>query len=290
MTMRISVVVLAVFLAANAARAEDCPDEIPSDSGARRAQAKLWFAKGEGAADAGDQVAALKAYQCSLKLVPHGFTAYNIAQICEQMGDLEMAITGYNQYLLLVPDAKDSQEINDRLDSLRQRLIKLRKEDLGSTAAVTGEPASAQAGAPATKVAEAPAPTPPVPAVEVAGKPEGEVSASAGRQSRSGYRTAAWISYGAAGIFVVGGIVTNLLARSKMDSCRTNYNNGDRPAAESACSDAKPFAYMSYAAFGVGAAAAVLGTIFVLQPTRSSDVAMGLLPEGGLSLRWAGHF
>jgi hypothetical protein len=60
--------------------------------------------------------------------------------------------------------------------------------------------------------------------------------------------------------------------------------------AESACNDAKPLAYLSYGLFGVGAAAAVVGTVLVLHPTESSDVALNLLPEGGLTLGWSGTY
>jgi len=290
MTVRIYLVVLAGLLFASAARAEDCSEESPPDTASRRSQAKQWFSRGEAATAAGDQIAALKAYQCSLKLVPHGFTAFNLAQIAEQVGDLELAISGYNQYLLLAPDAADSQEVKDRVAFLKERLTKLREEDLGAvTAAAIGEfkppeglPLPTQ---PAPTVEKPPQP---LPAPTQASEPATEVSVP--RQGRHGYRTAAWISFGSAFVLVAGGVISNLVARSEMDTCRTDYNRGDRAAAESACSSAKPYAYLSYAAFGLGAAAAVLGTIFVLQPTEASEVAMGVLPEGGLSLRWAGRF
>ena len=36
---------------------------------------------------ASDPVNALKAYQCSLKVVPHAFTAYNLARLAEKTGE-----------------------------------------------------------------------------------------------------------------------------------------------------------------------------------------------------------
>ena len=129
MTIRYALVAVTVLLSASAVRAEVCPDDIPEDSGVRRAQAKKWFSTGEAAAGAGEDVAALKAYQCSLRFVSHGFTAYNIAQVAERVGDLELAIASYNQYLLLVPEAKDAQEVNDRLESLKDRLAKARQKE-----------------------------------------------------------------------------------------------------------------------------------------------------------------
>jgi nitrate reductase cytochrome c-type subunit len=73
--------VLAVFLAASTVRAEDCPSEAPEDSSLRRVEAKKWFARGEAEAQANNDVAAIKDYQCSLMFVPHGSTAYNVAQL-----------------------------------------------------------------------------------------------------------------------------------------------------------------------------------------------------------------
>jgi hypothetical protein len=111
----------------------------------------------------------------------------------------------------------------------------------------------------------------------------------------SGYRTAAWVSYGGAALFIAGGVVTNLLSHSKMDTCNADYaaaGGGDlgRARAEPSCNAAKTYAYTSYAAFGLGAAAVALGTVFLFLPTDSTSVAMGVLPEGGLSLRLAGNF
>jgi hypothetical protein len=108
--------------------------------------------------------------------------------------------------------------------------------------------------------------------------------------SSNSYRTAAWIVYGGAGAALVGGLVTNLLARSNMDTCRSTYPNGGRAAAESACNDAKTMAYLSYGLFGVAAAAAVVGTVLVLHPTESSDVALKVLPQGGLTVGWSGTY
>jgi hypothetical protein len=77
-----------------------------------------------------------------------------------------------------------------------------------------------------------------------------------------------------------------------MSTCRSKWKNGtgDISGAEAACNDAKPLAYMSYGLLGLGAAAAVVGTVLVLRPTESSEVGMNLLPEGGLALGWSGRF
>ena len=295
MTIRFALVATTVFLTASSVRAEVCPDEVPEDGAQRRAQAKKWFSTGEAASNNGDDVAALKAYQCSLKFVPHGFTAYNIAQVAERVGDLELAIASYSQYLLLVPEAKDAQEVNEKLESLKVRLAKVRQKEKAMAAATTErsgsgiepERAGIAAGESQGQVSTA---TRASGTTTDASKPDESVVTKT--SSRMNYRMAAWIVYGGSGVMLVTGVIMNVLARSKMNTCNSKYNATprDQSGAESACSDAKPLAYLSYSFFGLGAAAAVVGTILVLRPTESSEVALNVLPEGGLSLGWGGRF
>jgi hypothetical protein len=285
MTMRRFATALTLLLFAGPALAEECPDQVPDDSGVRRAQAKRWFTIGEEAAKVNDDLAALKAYQCSLKFVPHGFTAFNIAQIAERVGDLELAVSSYTKYLLLAPDAKDTDEINQKVDALKLRLARVKQSERA-------------ARTPPPPVVPPPVEPPPVAPPEPLGdqgaqqgQPAETVAAS--QPAGPNYRLLAWISYGGAGAFVIGGLITNLLSRSKMDTCRSRYKPEDPStvsAAESACSDAKPLAYTSYVFFGLGGAAAALGTFFILRPTDTTEVAMAPLPEGGLALRWGGSF
>jgi hypothetical protein len=281
MTIRFALVVTTVFLTAGSVRAEECPNDIPEDSGARRLQAKKWFSRGQTSTDGGDDVAALKAYQCSLRFVPHGFTSYNIAQVAERIGDLEVAIAAFGQYLLLVPDAKDAQEVSGKIVALKERLAKARQREKEILAATPKE-----GTAPSTEKGATVQAKPPV--VERA-KP---VESVAEQPSPTDYRMAAWIVYGGAGFALVGGLITNLMARSKMDTCNSLYRKDPNNigTAEPACSDAKPLAYLSYGLFGLGAAAAVVGTVLVLRPTESSEVSMSLMPEGGLSFAWGGKF
>jgi hypothetical protein len=207
MTIRTAVVAVTVLLTASTVRAEVCPDNIPEDSTTRRAQAKKWFSIGESAAGAGEDVAALKAYQCSLRFVSHGFTAYNIAQVAERVGDLELAIASYNQYLLLVPEAKDAQEVNERLESLKDRLAKARQREkaMAAMAAATAKGPAKGIEPPAGEVAGAGAPdqgsTPVGGSTTDArdSKPTESVT-EATPHSGSKYRTAAWIVYGGAGV------------------------------------------------------------------------------------------
>jgi tetratricopeptide (TPR) repeat protein len=290
MTIRFALAAITVLLTASSVRAEECPNDIPEDSGVRRVQAKKWFSKGQAAAGESDDVAALKAYQCSLRFVPHGFTAYNIAQIAERIGDLEVAIASYNQYLLLVPDAKDGQEVNEKLNALKERLLKARQreKDITAVSPLATEPPPPKGGA---NAGEGTGQTTTAPVVDApASKPAESITTE--QPQATNYRSAAWIVYGGAGVVLVAGVVTNILARNKMDTCNSLYKKDPNniSAAESECSSAKPLAWMSYGLFGLGAAAVAVGTVLVLRPTPSSEVAMVPLLEGGLALGWSGRY
>jgi predicted RNA-binding protein with TRAM domain len=280
MTIRFAMVAITVLLTASSVRAEECPSDIPEDSGIRRVQAKKWFSKGQTSAEAGDDITALKAYQCSLRYVSHGFTAYNIAQIAERIGDLEVAIASYSQYMLLVPDAKDGQEVNDKVIALKERLARARQKEKEIIAATASRAEPPAAGADAKK--------PPVVEVSETKPVESVTENPAG----TNYRTAGWIVYGGAGVALAGGLIANLLSRSKMSTCRSKYNAvpQDISGAEAACSDAKPLAYLSYGLVGLGVAAVAVGTVLVLRPTESSEVGVNLLPEGGLAFGWRGRY
>ena len=278
-------IALAVFLTAGSVRAQDCPKESPDDVILRRALAKKWFSKGEMEARAGNDIAALKSYQCSLTFVAHGFTAYNIAQIAEKIGDVEVAIAGYTQYLLLVPDAKDEMEVNERLKLLKDRLAKAREVDKGPVEGTTTPPLD--------KLVEPPQEPAPIakPVVPETPVTEPVVSEEPSGRSSSKRRLAGWITVGGGGVLLLGGVLSNVLARGQMDTCRSEYEKKNQSAAESACSAAKPLAYLSYGLFGLGAAAVATGAfLLIVHPSESSDVAVDMLPEGGLSLRWAGRF
>jgi predicted RNA-binding protein with TRAM domain len=285
MTMRALATALAAVLSAGPVLAEECPEEVPEGSVDRRTLAKKWFTIGEEATRINDDVAALKAYQCSLKFIPHAFTAFNIAQISERVGDLELAVASYNQYLILAPDAKDGDEVRLKVDALKQRLGRVKRQTK------TARPVEPVAPAPVEPVPVEPPPVAPDEGAGGSGQPTEAVSE---RHSRGpNYRTWAWVSYGGAAAFLVGAIVTNRLAQSKMDTCNSLFKWEDpstRSPAESACADASALAYTSYVFFGVAGVAAAVGTVFVLRPTEDSEVAMTPLPEGGLAFRWGGRF
>jgi tetratricopeptide (TPR) repeat protein len=276
-------IVLAVFLAAASVRAEECPTDMPEDDTARRALAKRWFARGEADAKAGNEVEALKAYQCSMSFVPHGFTAYNVAQIAEKTGDVELAIASYRKYLLLIPDAKDATQVNERMDQLRERLAKMREAEKAAQAN-KGTDSSLDS------LLNRPPVEPPKPRHRRVAPVTPDVSEKKS-DSIWASKTTSWVTLGSGGALLVGGLVSNLMARSQMDTCRTRYKNEDQSGAESACSNAKALAYLSYGLFGVGAVAVTAGvTLLILQSSDDTEVTANALPEGGFGLRWSGRF
>jgi hypothetical protein len=264
---------LTVSLAAAAARAEECPSDIPQGSRERRAVAKEWFGKAEAAEAAGDPVNALKAYQCSLKVVPHAFTAFNLARLAEKTGDLELAVEAYGKYLNLAPEAQDRAEVEGKMTALSGRIAASRS-DTSPTPAATGptpEPTPAPAAGPEpARKQERDSELPPAL----------DANASA---PRHGISPAVYV-VGVVGVAALaGGIVLNLGARAKMDDCYSLVNTQPQTARD-ACDAAKPRAYGSYALFGAAAAAAVADAIILFtannDESSKTQVSFAVTPGG----------
>ena len=116
-----------VFLAlavapARGEAADDCPRAPPESPRERRALASLWFGRAEGAEAAGLHGVAFGAYSCSFTIVPHPFTAYNLARVAEEVGDLKVALLAYRDYLRLETKPADRSEVEARIGLLEARL------------------------------------------------------------------------------------------------------------------------------------------------------------------------
>jgi tetratricopeptide (TPR) repeat protein len=234
-----------------------CPAEIPSNSRDRRALAKDWFSRAETAESAGDPITAVKAYQCSLRLVPHAFTAFNLGRLAERTGDLELALESFNTYLKLAPEAPDRAEIEAKARGLSQRINSLRAEQQPAPAPAPAEPVKPAGPLPDLR--------PPAPDTGLT-----QPSPPAGGGGRA--VSPAMYAVAAAGVAaLVGGIVLNVSARSKMSDCRRRAP--DDPSALSACDDAKPRAYGSYALFGAASAAAAAEVVLLLISRRGGEGA-----------------
>jgi hypothetical protein len=247
------------------ARAEDCPSP-PDDPAQRRTMAKRWFGDAEAAEGRQDEVAAVRAYQCSMRMVPHAFTAYNLARVAEQTGDLELAIESYHTYLGLKSNAEDGAEVTAHVALLERRVADLRE----------------QAAAPPINLKAIEA-TPPLPVGTAA--PHDEPSPPA----HFTVRRMDWIIGGAAAGALVLGATFNLVARGKMSSCRSLADADQFPEALSACNNARPAAYASYALLGAAGVAALADAVVVLVRARREQVAVVPIP-GGARLAWRGRF
>jgi cell division septum initiation protein DivIVA len=245
----------------------------------------------------------MRALQCSLKFVVHAFTTFNLAQAAERFGDLDLAIASYEQYLLLAPNAQDGDDVKDRIAVLKKRLASVEKDVVLPTKLANTPPTIAPPTAKQLPAAELPpasqtelvsssavtAPPTPTPSQSESQADESSTSAA---PSSSRLRTAAWILLGGSGVLLGAATFLNISSRSKMDTCNAAYSTN--PSIRSAaCSDAKPLAYASYGTFAAGGAALAASVVTFVLPklsARTSDVALNLLPEGGISLRVSGHF
>jgi hypothetical protein len=275
--MRLGLAVIAFVVAAGpiAARAaETCPEVPDEEVALRRSLAKEWFAKAEEAEASGDKQGAIRRYACSLSLAPHPSTAYNLGTVAEKSGDLSMALDGFRTYLKLAPEATDRPAIETRIAALEARISELRK-DIGPKPAPEVPPPVAP-----------PAPPPPVAPVRTGPVPVTHP-----------HRTAGLVVGGGAALSLGAGIVLNVMARSKMSDCYSQWKTMMSSSALDRCDDAKPLAYTSYALFGVAGAAAVVGSVLILwtpetagPSDESSEVSLApaVLP-GGAALVASGH-
>jgi hypothetical protein len=263
--------VLFVLAAREVRAAETCP-ETPADAKERRTLAKDWFAKAESAERVSDDLGAMRAYACSMRMVPHADTAYNLGRVAEKAGDLEIALASYKNYLTLKPEANDKADIDGRIRSLESRIAAVRN---------------------AMPANQAPPPPPDARPEPVAAPPT--VTARAGAREPSSAPSAMgateWVIAGVGAAALVAGIVFNVGARSKMSDCRSLADQNKLTAARDACDAAKPFAYTSYGLFGAAGAAAVLDLVLVLSKPSGSDEKVGLsVVPGGAALTLGGRF
>ncbi len=254
-----------VLGATSIVQAQDCP-EPPANLAQRRTMAREWFSRAEGLERSGDDVAAVRSYQCSIALVPHASTTYNLARVAEKTGDLEQSLASYRNYLTLRPDAPDRAAVEERITNLESRIAAVR------TGANQPAPPPPLPRAEARTPAPMPAPAPASPQVDMRSSPEPQPS---------GMGAAPWIVGGIGVAALAVGIALNVTARGKMADCRSLATT-DKAGAQSACDSAKPLAYASYALFGAAAVAAAIDVGLIWsRSSRGSEVAFTPLPGGG---------
>jgi hypothetical protein len=273
-----------LLLAPAMVRAAECPESSPEDPQERRKLAKEWFSTAETAENSGDDKEATRAYACSYKMVAHPYTAFNLARVADRSGDSELSVKMYKAYLALKPDAKDREEVKAKLKAVEEKLAAAKEGGAAEGGAGPTE-AAATESPPATEPPPDELTPPPQPKpAEIVERPAPEPEAAPPSH------TWEWVVGGVTVAALVGGVVTNLIARAKMDTCRTDANNGLYATANDECDAARPMAYTSYALFGVAAAGAALDTILIIlnrsggESSSGGDEAMVgplLLPNGG---------
>jgi tetratricopeptide (TPR) repeat protein len=275
-------------LSAAAVRAAECPSTSPDRTDERRALAKEWFARAEAAENAGNDVEAVKAYACSMKMVAHAFTAYNLGRVAERSGDLELALRSYKAYLTLKADAQDKDEVQAKITELEAKINQVKESIVG------GEPATTEPAAGEEKPEVAAEPEPSKEKVEkpLPIEPPPHVTQPV-HEPRQSSHIAEWVVGGVGVAAFAIWLPTYLLARSKMLTANTT---NDYNTSQSSWNTAKTEAYTSYAMLGiVGAAAIVEGVLFYRLWSNGNDsssdtsVGMGWTP-GGLTFSARGRF
>jgi hypothetical protein len=268
-------------LTSTAGYAAECPANSPDRTEERRAVAKEWFARAEAAENSGNDIEAVKAYTCSMRMVAHAFTAYNLGRVAERSGDLELALKSFRAYLTLKADAPDKEEVQTRIKDLQAKINEV-KEGLGTAT----EPTPTE---PKPEVQPEPIEPPPMP------KPEKPVRIeTTPSEPHSSYHVLEWSVGGAGVVALTVGIITNIMARNSMDTCNSKADGGALAQAKSACDSAKTEAYTSYAMFGLAGAAVVAEGILLYRIWSKSDssdtsLSLGWTP-GGLTLGARGRF
>jgi tetratricopeptide (TPR) repeat protein len=230
------------LLAPSIAKAEpSCPDPLPRSARGRRQLAGQWFERGQRAAEAKRFDEAVRAYACSMRIVQHAFTAYNLGLAAEKANDPETALEGYRRYLALAPNAKDRTEVEEKIRTIETSL----KPEPHPPPPIAPPP---------PELAPPPPPIVPPPRTTASTSPPEEESLLA-----AGVIT---LSSGAA-IGIVG-VVLNVVARSRADASRDAFDNEDFDRSDDLHGQARAMAYSSYAGIGVGIAAAVAGGVLLI--------------------------
>jgi hypothetical protein len=274
-----------LLFAPAAASAAECPASSPEDPQERRKLAKEWFSAAETAENGGDDVEATRAYACSYKMVAHPFTAFNLARVSERSGESELSLKMYKAYLTLKPDAQDKESVKGKIKALEEKMAS--GKEATPPAGETSPTEAAAEGTPPAEPAQNELTPPPEP--KPAEVVERVKPAEPEPEPETPSHTLEWIIGGASVAALVGGVATNLVARSKMSTCQANANKGLLADADADCNAARPLAYTSYVLFGVAAAGAVVdATLLILRrsggdSSSSDDSSVGFLwvPGGG---------
>lgn len=104
------------FMAAPARAQQSCEQGASSEE--TRERAADAFDEGRERFDQNDFQGAIEQFECSYQLVPHQATLFNLGESAEAAGDVELALSSFQEYLEQYPDADGREDVRQRVRAL----------------------------------------------------------------------------------------------------------------------------------------------------------------------------
>ncbi len=118
---------------------QGCPSRPKKRSVAKRVAGK-WFNKGSKLVAQEQYQKAIGAFLCSLRIVDHPATIYNVAQAAHLAGELDVALEYALQYLEQAPDGEMIEEVRELIETLDSQLSVKEAGDEGGGAPAPDRP------------------------------------------------------------------------------------------------------------------------------------------------------
>ena len=269
---RLALMAALLALAAGPLRAQDASLE---EAKAHAARAKVHY-------DLGEYEKAAEEYILVYRIRPLAPLLYNIAQSYRQAGQYEKAKQFYKSYLRESKDATASNRaaIEKAIREIEELQAKERRAKDGPPKGIAQTPERTAVAEslkpPASAPAAAPAAQPPAQATPAASRtalPAQAVAMTTVAPSRGKDRTYAYISAGAAALFIGGGLVFNSRASKYEDELAARPHPQDTVVELS--STAKSSRTLGALFLGAGAAAAIGAGLLYFLPTGDGVAVQG---------------
>ncbi|HJL18717.1 MAG TPA: tetratricopeptide repeat protein [Sandaracinaceae bacterium LLY-WYZ-13_1] len=189
--MRVLVIAstLAVACLATPAEAQEAREVAPADL----ERARTLFEQGRAAYESGDFETALEAFREAHALTENADLLYNVASAADRLRRDEVALEAYRGYLEARPDSSDRAQVEGRIRVLEAQLAR-REEERARLEAERDEATAATEATPPLHASAEPADT----------------TTTAPAESEPG--AAPWIVVGVGGAFLIGGVITLVIA------------------------------------------------------------------------------
>jgi len=258
---------------------------------ADRTTARRAFERGSRLYQQARYAEAAAAFEEAYRAVPNGVVLYNLGQCYEKLGELEKALSSYQEYLRLVPQAEDREAVQTiiaglegRLEAVKRPKVTLSSEPSGALVSLDGQERGPTPWSEPVEVGthqlslelkgyqslrrelEVRAGEPvqlhlvltPIPEVTPA------PAATAAAQPSPRGRTWTWVAAGAAGAAAAGAVSLGLLARA--DSQELLARPHERAEAQALHDSARGKSRAANVLYGVAGVAAAAGvTLFFVE-------------------------